>query len=213
MLRERADGRRASRRRGTVTKLIALGAGVYRAGAGELARFPDADLCQKAGASASTPPPRPSRAPISVWASPVRQPAWRIRRRIGDRRRIPTATKAEIAALAKAGVTAVAMEFMPRITRAQSDGYRTSRVVSPALPGGDRCGTAFDHAMPCVALCAPAPAKVFVVGPCVPGLRRQLRKAPGCGGHGHRRARRSGRAGGIAGRQVRHDRALKVLEA
>ena len=46
----------------------------------------------------------------------------------------PYGNDAAVAALAKAGVTAFAMEFMPRITRAQSmDVLSSARPISPAI--------------------------------------------------------------------------------
>ena len=50
----------------------------------------------------------------------------------------PYGNDAAIAAMAKAGVSAFAMEFMPRITRAQSMDVLSSPGQSRRLPGGDR---------------------------------------------------------------------------
>ena len=44
----------------------------------------------------------------------------------------PYGNDAAVTAMAKAGVTAFAMEFMPRITRAQSMDVLSSRPTSPA---------------------------------------------------------------------------------
>jgi NAD/NADP transhydrogenase alpha subunit len=50
----------------------------------------------------------------------------------------PYGNDAAVAAMAKAGVTAFAMEFMPRITRAQVDGRAVEPGQPRRLPGGDR---------------------------------------------------------------------------
>ncbi len=50
----------------------------------------------------------------------------------------PYGNDAALAAMAKAGVTAFAMEFMPRITRAQSMDVLSSPGQPRRLPGGDR---------------------------------------------------------------------------
>ena len=50
----------------------------------------------------------------------------------------PYGNDAAVAAMAKAGVTAFAMEFMPRITRAQVMDVLSSPGQPRRLPGGDR---------------------------------------------------------------------------
>ena len=52
----------------------------------------------------------------------------------------PYGNEAALAAMAKAGVTAFAMELMPRITRAQVDGRAVQPGQSRRLPGCDRRG-------------------------------------------------------------------------
>src|SRR5690606_15076842 len=106
----------------TVNKLIALGASVViERGAGELARIPDADY-EAAGASlAATGEEAVGGADIVLS---VRRPAEEL---VGGAARgalvvgtlDPYGHEPDIAALARVGVSAVAMEFMPRITRAQ----------------------------------------------------------------------------------------------
>ena len=52
----------------------------------------------------------------------------------------PFGDEAALKAMAEAGVTAFAMELMPRITRAQVHGRAVDPGQSRRLPGGDRRG-------------------------------------------------------------------------
>src|SRR5437868_1715837 len=122
ILRERAEGEtRVAATPETVGKLIGMGASVaVEAGAGATARFPDADYA-KAGASVGQAADTIRDADIVLA---VRRPM--VDAIIGAKPGAlviasmdPYGNEKDIDALAKAGVTAVAMEFMPRITRAQ----------------------------------------------------------------------------------------------
>ncbi len=81
--------------------------------------------------------------------------------------------KRDIAALAKAGVTAVAMEFMPRITRAQVMDVLSSQANLAGYQAVIEAASAFDRAMPMMMTAAGTvrPAKVFVMGAGVAGLQ------------------------------------------
>ena len=81
--------------------------------------------------------------------------------------------RSEIAALAKAGVTAVAMEFMPRITRAQVMDILSSQANLAGYQGVIDAAAVFDRAMPMMMTAAGTvrPAKVFVMGAGVAGLQ------------------------------------------
>ena len=128
----------------------------------------------------------------------------------------PYGNEGEIVALAKAGVTAVAMEFMPRITRAQVMDILSEPGQPRRLPGGDRCGGAFDRAMPMMMTAAGTvrPAKVFVMGAGVAGLQAiATAKRLGAVVTATDVRAAAKRAGRIAGRQVHRDRGRRLKEA
>ncbi|WP_082434221.1 Re/Si-specific NAD(P)(+) transhydrogenase subunit alpha [Devosia sp. A16] len=176
VLRERAEGEtRVAATPETVTKLIGLGADVaIEAGAGELARFPDADYA-KAGASVGSAAAAITGADIVLT---VRRPATAGLAGVSPGALVigamdPYGNEAEIAALAKAGVTAVAMEFMPRITRAQVMDILSSQANLAGYQAVIDAAGAFDRAMPMMMTAAGTvrPAKVFVMGAGVAGLQ------------------------------------------
>jgi NAD(P) transhydrogenase subunit alpha len=79
----------------------------------------------------------------------------------------------EVAAMAKAGISAFAMEFMPRITRAQSMDVLSSQANLAGYQAVIDAAEAYDRAMPMMMTAAgtvPA-AKVFVMGAGVAGLQ------------------------------------------
>ena len=79
----------------------------------------------------------------------------------------------EMKAIAKAGITAIAMELMPRITRAQSMDILSSQSnlagYKAVLDAGDVYGRSFPMMM--TAAGTVAPAKVFIMGVGVAGLQ------------------------------------------
>ena len=127
--RERIEGEtRVAATPETVGKLVALGATVaIEKGAGTAARFPDADY-EAAGASVVAGAALLKGADIVLT---VRRPAASALAGAGKGVLVigimdPYGNEDDIAALAKTGATAIAMEFMPRITRAQvMDGNKT----------------------------------------------------------------------------------------
>ncbi len=176
VLRERADGEtRVAATPETVTKLIGLGAEVaIEAGAGELARFPDKDYVA-AGASVGSAAAAIKGAEIVLT---VRRPAAANLSGAAAGALVigamdPFGNEAEIAALAKAGVTAIAMEFMPRITRAQVMDILSSQANLAGYQAVIDAAGAFDRAMPMMMTAAGTvrPAKVFVMGAGVAGLQ------------------------------------------
>lgn len=176
VLRERAEGEtRVAATPETVTKLIGLGADVaIEAGAGELARFPDADYA-KAGASVGTAAATIKGADIVLT---VRRPAAASLSGAAAGALVigamdPYGNEGDIASLAKAGVTAVAMEFMPRITRAQVMDILSSQANLAGYQAVIDAAGAFDRAMPMMMTAAGTvrPAKVFVMGAGVAGLQ------------------------------------------
>jgi len=85
----------------------------------------------------------------------------------------PYGNEADVAAMASAGVTAFAMEFMPRITRAQSMDVLSSQANLAGYRAVIDAAAEYDRALPMMMTAAgtvPA-AKVFVMGAGVAGLQ------------------------------------------
>lgn len=85
----------------------------------------------------------------------------------------PFGSEKEVEAIAKAGVSAFAMEFMPRITRAQSMDILSSQANLAGYQAVIEGAATFDRALPMMMTAAgtvPA-AKVFVMGAGVAGLQ------------------------------------------
>ena len=176
IVRERADGEtRVAATPETVTKLIGLGASVaIEAGAGEKARFPDAEY-EKAGASVGSAADTVKDADIVLT---VRRPTVDVL--IGAKGGAlvigtmdPFGSEGDVESLGKAGFTAVAMEFMPRITRAQVMDILSSQANLAGYQAVLEAANAFDRAMPMMMTAAGTvrPAKVFVMGAGVAGLQ------------------------------------------
>jgi NAD(P) transhydrogenase subunit alpha len=176
VLRERADGeRRVAATPETVKKLVALGASVaVEAGAGVSASFGDAEY-EAAGATlgdgAATvagadivlgvqgpDPAALTGANAGAWVVAALNP-------FGDRARVDT--------YAAAGFEALAMELMPRITRAQSMDILSSQSnlagYKAVLDAAAEYGRAFPMMM--TAAGTVSAAKVFVMGVGVAGLQ------------------------------------------
>jgi len=85
----------------------------------------------------------------------------------------PYSDEAGLKALAKAGVSAFAMELMPRITRAQSMDVLSSQSNLAGYKAVIDAAAEFDRAMPMMMTAAGtiAPARVFVMGAGVAGLQ------------------------------------------
>ncbi len=176
IVRERADGEtRVAATPETVAKLIGLGNTVsIEAGAGAAARFPDAEY-EKAGATVAGGADVVRDADIVLT---VRRPGVDAIRGSKPGALVigtmdPYGSEGEIDALAKAGATAVAMEFMPRITRAQVMDILSSQANLAGYQAVLEAATAFDRAMPMMMTAAGTvrPAKVFVMGAGVAGLQ------------------------------------------
>ncbi len=85
----------------------------------------------------------------------------------------PFGNEKDIAALAKAGVSSFAMEFMPRITRAQSMDVLSSQANLAGYQSVIEAASVYDRALPMMMTAAgtvPA-AKVFIMGVGVAGLQ------------------------------------------
>ncbi len=176
IVRERAPGEtRVAATPETVTKLTGLGASVsIEKGAGEAARFPDAEY-EKAGATLGNAADTVKDADIVLT---VRRPtADTLIGAKGGALVIgtmdPFGNEADIESLGKAGYTAVAMELMPRITRAQVMDILSSQANLAGYAAVLEAANAFDRAMPMMMTAAGTvrPAKVFVMGAGVAGLQ------------------------------------------
>ncbi len=176
IVRERADGEtRVAATPETVGKLVGLGASVaIEAGAGAAARFPDADYA-KAGATVGSLAETMAGAEIVLT---VRRPTVDVLAGAATGALVigsmdPYGNEREIDALGKTGVTLAAMEFMPRITRAQVMDILSSQANLAGYQGVLDAAVAFDRAMPMMMTAAGTvrPAKVFVMGAGVAGLQ------------------------------------------
>ncbi|MCA0317023.1 MAG: Re/Si-specific NAD(P)(+) transhydrogenase subunit alpha [Proteobacteria bacterium] len=158
----------------TVKRLAALGFDVIvEAGAGTLSRITDADY-QAAGAKIGKAADaaradvvlkvrRPSEAELKTYKSGAAVLATMD----------PYGHDAAVAAMAKAGVTAFAMEFMPRITRAQVMDVLSSQANLAGYQAVIDGASEYDRALPMMMTAAgtvPA-AKVFIMGVGVAGLQ------------------------------------------
>jgi len=177
IVREQAEGEtRVAATPETVAKLIGLGGIVsIEKGAGEMARFPDADY-KAAGAEIAASADAALKGAEIVLT--VRRPAAALLRGVAKGALVigtmdPYGNEGEVAALGQAGVTAVAMEFMPRITRAQVMDILSSQANLAGYQGVIDAAANFDRAFPMMMTAAGTirPAKVFVMGAGVAGLQ------------------------------------------
>ena len=160
----------------TVKKYVGLGAEVaVVAGAGAEAGIPDAEFAA-AGAEVAAGAREPSPTPTSCSRCAVRRP----RRSPGcGRARLviaimdPYGAEAALQELAGAGVTAFAMELMPRITRAQAMDVLSSQANLAGYRAVIEAAAAYGRALPMMMTAAgtiPA-ARLFVMGAGVAGLQ------------------------------------------
>jgi len=177
IVRERTEGEtRVAATPETVTRFIALGATVaIEAGAGEAARFTDAAYKEAGAEIAPTPAAALAGADIVLT---VRRPGAALLQGIAKGALVvggmdPYGHEGEIAALGKAGATVIAMEFMPRITRAQVMDILSSQANLAGYQGVIDAAVNFDRAFPMMMTAAGTvrPAKAFVMGAGVAGLQ------------------------------------------
>ena len=160
----------------TVAKLIGLGATVsVEKGAGLGSRISDAQFAE-AGASLAASAGEAVKVADIVLA--VRRPAAKTLTGVNAGALLiaaldPYGNEADIAALAKAGVTAIAMEFMPRITRAQVMDILSSQANLAGYQAVIEAAAHFGRALPMMMTAAGTvrPAKTFVMGAGVAGLQ------------------------------------------
>ncbi|WP_395446646.1 Re/Si-specific NAD(P)(+) transhydrogenase subunit alpha (plasmid) [Aminobacter sp. UC22_36] len=158
----------------TVKRLVGLGFEVVvETGAGTLSRIPDADFAAVGGrigkasdaakADVVLKVRRPSEAEVKGY-----KPGAAVLATMD-----PYGNDAAVAAMAKAGVTAFAMEFMPRITRAQVMDVLSSQANLAGYQAVIDGAAEYDRALPMMMTAAgtvPA-AKVFIMGVGVAGLQ------------------------------------------
>lgn len=159
----------------TVAKLIGLGAGMtIEAGAGLGSRISDTDYAA-AGATIGTRSQAVENAKIILC---VRRPS--VASLVGTKPGTlligaldPFGHEADIAAFAAAGITAISMEFVPRITRAQVMDILSSQANLAGYQAVIEAAALFERAMPMMMTAAGTvrPAKVFVMGAGVAGLQ------------------------------------------
>ncbi len=157
----------------TVKKFIALGASVaVQAGAGLGAAIADADYAA-AGAEVSKDPAKGADIVLGVQGPEVAglkgaaKGAWIVAGLD------PFGQRAKIDAYAKAGFEALAMEFMPRITRAQSMDILSSQSNLSGYKAVIEAANAYGRAFPMMMTAAGtvSAAKCFVMGVGVAGLQ------------------------------------------
>jgi len=172
----RADETRVAAVPETVKKLIHAGFSVViEAGAGAAASYPDADY-EAAGAKLA----KDAKAALAhadvlfkVRAPEAAEIAALKPHAIVAASLNPYQDKAALQALAKAGATAFAMEFVPRITRAQAMDVLSSQANLAGYRAVIEGAEAYGKAMPMMMTAAGtvAAAKVFVMGVGVAGLQ------------------------------------------
>ena len=177
IVRERFEGEnRVAATPETVGKLIALGASVaVEKDAGAGSRILDADYAAAGATIAASANEALKGADIVLT---VRRPAAAALAGVNKGALVigaldPYGNEGDVAALAQAGVTAIAMEFMPRITRAQVMDILSSQANLAGYQGVIEAAAVFDRAMPMMMTAAGTvrPAKAFVMGAGVAGLQ------------------------------------------
>ncbi len=160
----------------TVKRFIALGAEVaVQSGAGDASRFPDAQYAEAGALMAKTAAEAVKGADIVLT---VGRPTPDLVTGAAKGALLvgifdPYGHKAEIEKLAETGVSAFAMELMPRITRAQSMDVLSSQANLSGYQAVIDAAAIFDRALPMMMTAAgtvPA-ARAFVMGAGVAGLQ------------------------------------------
>jgi NAD(P) transhydrogenase subunit alpha len=177
IVRERVEGEnRVAATPETVGKLIALGASVaVEKGAGLGSRILDKEYTAAGATIAASADAALKGAEVVLT---VRRPTAASLGGVAKGALVigaldPYGNDKDVAALAKAGVTAVSMEFMPRITRAQVMDILSSQANLAGYQGVIEAAAEFDRALPMMMTAAGTvrPAKAFVMGAGVAGLQ------------------------------------------
>ncbi len=176
VLRETADGeRRVAATPETVKKLIGLGATVaVEAGAGTAANIADADY-QAAGAEMAARAAAVAGSDLIIGVQ-APDPATLAGHKAGAVLAAivqPVAQRDKVAAYAAAGIDAMAMDFMPRITRAQSMDVLSSQSNLAGYKAVIDAAEAYGRAFPMMMTAAGtiSAARVFIMGVGVAGLQ------------------------------------------
>ncbi|MEO8115085.1 MAG: NAD(P)(+) transhydrogenase (Re/Si-specific) subunit alpha, partial [Phenylobacterium sp.] len=160
----------------TVKKLIAAGFSVtIEAGAGAAAAYPDADYAAAGATVVKTVKQALAKADIvfKVRAPEAEEIAALPKGAIVVALLNPHQDKAAVQALAKQGAAAFAMEFVPRITRAQVMDALSSQANLAGYRAVIEAAEAYGRVMPMMMTAAGtvAAAKVFIMGVGVAGLQ------------------------------------------
>ncbi len=175
--RERRDGEsRVAATPETVKKLISLGFGVtVEAGAGAAAAYPDPDYRAAGADIAPTPDAALKTADVLLK---VRGPAPEEIKALKSGALVvallnPHQDRATLEALADKGAVAFAMEFVPRITRAQVMDALSSQANLAGYRAVIEAAEVYGRVLPMMMTAAGtvAPAKIFVMGAGVAGLQ------------------------------------------
>jgi H+-translocating NAD(P) transhydrogenase subunit alpha len=177
LIRERRAGEtRVAATPDSVRKLASLGLStLIEAGAGREAAFPDADYTDAGASVVADAASVLSAADILIC---VRSPPADLLSALKPGAVVigllnPHGERDQLKALAAAGVSALAMEFVPRITRAQSMDALSSQANLAGYRAVIEAAEAYGRAMPMMMTAAGtvAAAKVFVMGAGVAGLQ------------------------------------------
>lgn len=177
VLRENVAGeQRVAATPETVTKLIGLGAAIsVEAGAGTGSRIADEKYVEAGAGVAAT---RASAVEGADIILAVRRPLAATLAGANPGALLiaaldPYGNEGDIAALAQAGITAISMEFMPRITRAQVMDILSSQANLAGYQAVIEAAAHFERALPMMMTAAGTvrPAKTFVMGAGVAGLQ------------------------------------------
>lgn len=158
----------------TVKRIAGLGLDVVvEAGAGEHSRILDADFKAAGAAIGKAADAGKADVVLKVRRPTAAELKSYKRGAIVIATMDPYGNEGDVQAMAKAGVTAFAMEFMPRITRAQSMDVLSSQANLAGYQAVIDAAEEYDRALPMMMTAAgtvPA-AKVFVMGVGVAGLQ------------------------------------------
>ena len=177
VLKERRDGEtRVAATPDSVKKLIGMGFTVaLETGAGAAASYPDADYL---AAGASIAPDAKAALTGADVVFGVRAPGTEAISSLKSGAIVcallnPHVEKAGVEALAKSGVSAIAMEFIPRISRAQAMDALSSQANLAGYRAVIEAAEAYGRALPMMMTAAGtvAAAKVFIMGVGVAGLQ------------------------------------------
>jgi len=177
VLKERRAGEmRVAATPETVKKLKGLGLEVaVEAGAGQGARFADADYATAGALVAADQAQALAGADIvlKVRSPDENEIAGMKKGAVLAALLAPYSEREAIARLAQQGVAAFAMEFIPRISRAQTMDVLSSQANLGGYKAVIDAAAAFDRAMPMMMTAAGtiAPARVFIMGVGVAGLQ------------------------------------------